>query len=180
MPPPPELVQAGHVWLRRARLTDAAALFASYASDPVATRYLSWPTRRTVREVEEWLAPRVTGWDDGREYRWVVTDEPEGDAFGTVSVRRTDRGFDLGYAIATARSGEGIATAAVSRVLAWVDAAPGSLVVTAGTDPDNGASVGVLRKTGFRQVRREVAAWRRPSLGGELRDSLIFERPATG
>lgn len=60
---PPELLQAVHVWLRRAHLTDAVDLLASYASDPSATRYLSWPTRRTVREVQDWLVPHVAGWE---------------------------------------------------------------------------------------------------------------------
>jgi ribosomal-protein-alanine N-acetyltransferase len=178
--PPPELLQARHVWLRRARLNDAADLFAAYASDPSATRYLSWPPRQTVGDVEEWLAPRVAGWEDGREYRWVASDEPDGEAFGTVSLRVTEPGFDLGYALATARSGEGIATAIVSRLLTWLDTSTSGATVTACTDPDNMASLKVLIKTGFREVRRDVASWRRPSPGEALRDSLIFERPGAG
>lgn len=174
---PPELLAAGGVWLRRARTSDAAALFTSYASDPAATRYLSWPPRRSVREVARWLAPRVAGWDDGSELRWVLVDAPEGDAFGTVSLRRTDGGFDLGYALSVARSGDGIATTAVGRVLAWLDGGLGA-VVEARTDPEHAASLTVLRRNGFHEVRREVGAWRRPSLGDELRDSLVLRRPA--
>lgn len=177
---PPESMEVREVWLRRARTGDAADLFTAYASDPVATRYLSWPPRRSEREVEEWLEPRVAGWCDGREFRWVIADAPDGAAFGTVSLRRTGRGFDLGYALSRSRSGQGLATAVVARVLRWVDGCTGPGVVTARTDPDNVASVRVLQRVGFRQVRRETASWRRPSFGDELRDSLVFERPNAG
>jgi [ribosomal protein S5]-alanine N-acetyltransferase len=174
---PPELEQAGRVWLRRARMSDAPSLFHAYARDPSATRYLSWPPRRSVDEVEEWLAPRVQRWLSDEEYRWVLVDHPRADAFGTVSLRRTSTGFDLGYALAAARSGDGIATSAVSCVLAWVDrSAP--MPVRASTDPDNVASTRVLEKCGFQLVRRDVASWRRPALGDALRDSLIYERPS--
>jgi [ribosomal protein S5]-alanine N-acetyltransferase len=172
----PELMEAGRVWLRRARLADAPGLFTSYARDPRATRYLSWPPRRSVGEVEEWLAPRVARWELGEEYRWVLVDHPHGEAFGTVSLRRSEQGFDLGYALAMPRSGNGIATDVVQRVLAWVDESPASLVVSASTDPENVASSRVLEKCGFHLARRDVASWTRPSIGCHLRDALIFER----
>jgi [ribosomal protein S5]-alanine N-acetyltransferase len=165
------------VWLRRARLRDASSLYLAYAGDPTATRYLSWPPRRSVAEVEEWLAPRVLRWASGEEHRWVLVDHPRGDAFGTVSLRRTSTGFDLGYALATSRGGRGVATDAVSQVLSWVDRSAPPRKVSASTDPDNVASTRVLEKCGFHLVRRDVASWTRPSLGPELRDSLIFERP---
>jgi [ribosomal protein S5]-alanine N-acetyltransferase len=172
-------MDAGDVQLRRARVSDARDLFVAYASDPSATRYLSWPPRQSVAEVEQWLAPRVARWEAGEEYRWVLVDHPHGHAFGTVSLRRTARGFDLGYALAPSRSANGIATHAVRRLTAWVDEQPALTVVSASTDPDNVASSRVLEKCGFRLARREVASWSRPSLGGGRRDSLIFERRST-
>lgn len=171
-------MRAGETWLRRARLSDAAAVFHSYASDPRAIRFLSWPLRRSVSEVEQWLAPRVSGWDEGGEYRWVLVEQPDGEAFGTVSLRRSDRGFDLGYALGTSWSGRGIATDVVSRLMGWIDTRFDETVVLACTDPDNIASRRVLEKCSFRLVRRDTAASSRPGLGNELRDSLIFERYA--
>ena len=169
-------MDAGDVLLRRTRVSDAPDLFVAYASDFSATRYLSWPPRQSVAEVEQWLAPRVARWEAGEEYRWVLVDHPDGDAFGTVSLRRAARGFDLGYALALSRSTSGIATLAVRRLMAWIDVQPTPTVVRASTDPDNVASTRVLEKCGFQLARREVASGSRPSLGDELRDSLIFER----
>lgn len=173
---PPELMDAGDVVLRRARVNDAHDLFVAYASDPSATRYLSWPPRQSVAEVEQWLAPRVTRWEAGEEYRWVLVDHPRGDAFGTVSLRLATRGFDLGYALALSKSANGVATRAVQRLMAWADERPTPTLVSASTDPDNVASSRVLQKCGFELARREVASASRPSLGEELRDSLIYER----
>jgi [ribosomal protein S5]-alanine N-acetyltransferase len=173
---PPELMELDRVWLRRARLTDAQDLLVAYAGDPSATRYLSWAPRRSVAEVEEWLAPRVARWEGGEEYRWVLVDRPQGGAFGTVSLRRAEHGFDLGYALAVSRSGHGIAAGVVQGVMAWVDEGPAPTVVRASTDPDNVASSRVLEKCGFRLARREMGSSKRPSLGDGLRDSLIFER----
>jgi [ribosomal protein S5]-alanine N-acetyltransferase len=157
-------------------LTDSPALFTSYASDPAATRYLSWTPRQSVAEVEAWLAPRISKWKSGDEYRWVIVDHPDGDAFGTVSLRTTGSGYDLGYALATSRWGEGIATSVVETVLAWVDTEPPPRLVTASTDPDNVASTRVLATCGFRLARRDIGVARRPGIGGDLRDSLIFAR----
>lgn len=157
-------------------MTDAAALFASYANDPATTRYLSWPPRQSVAEVEAWLIPRISRWKSGEEYRWVIVDRPEGNAFGTVSLRTTSSGYDLGFALATSRSGEGIATSVVNKVLAWVDAEPTPMVVTASTDPDHAASKRVLEKCGFLLARRDIGVARRPGTGDDFRDSLIFER----
>lgn len=171
-----DLIDTGQVWLRRARLTDAPALFASYASDPDATRYLSWAPRRSIGEVEAWLAPRISGWKDGEEYRWVIVDHPDGNAFGTASLRTTESGYDLGYALATSRTGRGLATTVVHHLLAWIDTHPTPTVVTASTDPDNTASARVLTRCGFQLVRREIAVAHRPGTGDELRDSLVFER----
>jgi [ribosomal protein S5]-alanine N-acetyltransferase len=174
--PPPELIDAGPAWLRRARSTDAPALFASYANDPAATRYLTWGPRQSIAEVEAWLAPRISRWDSGEEYRWVIVDRPDGDAVGTVSMRTTNAGYDLGYALATLRSGEGIATSVVEKVLGWVDTEPTPMVVTASTDPDHTASIRVLEKCGFLLTRRDIGVARRPGISSDLRDSLIFER----
>jgi ribosomal-protein-alanine N-acetyltransferase len=170
----PEATRAGRTWLRRVRLDDAPAILDAYAADPTATRFLSWPPRQRVEDVAAWLAPKVAGWDEDREYRWVIADDPHGDAFGTVSLRRSSDGFELGYALSTDRSGEGVATAVVTRVLdVCAEAAPGA-VVSARTDPANAASIRVLEKCGFVPDRLEPASAIRPGLGSDPRDTLVF------
>ena len=68
---------------------------------------------------------------------------------------------EIGYAVVPGLRGRGVATRAVALLLAlaWSD---GAAEVLAGTDEDNGASQGVLRRTGFR--RRLSGDWsvRRP------------------
>ena len=95
-----------------------------------------------------------------------------------MSLRRTGRACELGYALGTSRSGRGVATSAVRRVLRWVDEESTAVAVRARTDPENVASVRVLESCGLALVRRETGASTRPGLGHEPRDSLVFERPS--
>lgn len=176
---PPESSATARVWLRRARLDDAVAIFTAYACDPDATRYLTWGPRTRVEEVTAWLAPSVAGWDRDTVYRWVLVDAPDGDAFGTVVLRRAASGFDLGYALASARTGRGIATEVVAHVLGLVGVTDPGAVVSARTDPENTGSRRVLERCGFRFQRRVPRAVVRPGLGPAPRDALVFARTVT-
>jgi hypothetical protein len=60
----PERIQTARLVLRRPVLTDAEAIFRRYASDPVVTRYLSWPTHRTVADTQAFLAWDETEWQN--------------------------------------------------------------------------------------------------------------------
>ena len=177
---PPErgevpLASGERLHLRRARLDDAPALLTAYASDPRATRCLSWEPRASASEVATWLAPSVDGWDARTAFRWVLADTADGDALGTVVLTSTPRGWTVGYAVAVPQQGRGVATAALRQVQGWVPASLGPRCrVSARTDPAHAASITVLRRAGFRLAGREIATWVRPSRGPELRDALHF------
>ncbi len=47
-PRAPERIETERLVLRRPTLGDAQAVFTRYASDPAATRYMSFPTHRSV------------------------------------------------------------------------------------------------------------------------------------
>lgn len=165
--------------LRRATEGDAQALLTAYAADPAATRFLSWPPRRSTDEVRAWLRPSLAGWDARTTFRWVLAPTPEGDAVGTVVLRAQHDGWSLGYALAQRVEGRGIASAAVRRLCAWAPTCLGPATpLLARCDPEHAASIAVLRRTGFALVRRERAAWVRPSLGPTPRDTLLWQRPA--
>ncbi|MFJ4716105.1 GNAT family N-acetyltransferase [Streptomyces sp. NPDC088785] len=68
--------------------------------------------------------------------------------FNLVDVR--DGGADLGFRLARAATGRGLATAAVHQVLALAAADHGLTRVTASAARVNGASRAVLARTGFR------------------------------
>ncbi len=51
----PERIECSRLVLRRPRLDDATAIFAGWAADPIATRYMMW--RR--RAVDLWDAQTI-------------------------------------------------------------------------------------------------------------------------
>ncbi len=64
-PRAPESILTPRLLLRRPVAADAEAIFHRYASDPVVTRYLSWPTHRSVADTRAFLT-----WADDEWDRW--------------------------------------------------------------------------------------------------------------
>ena len=62
-----EIIQTARLTLRRPTTADVDAIFQRYAGDPVATRYLSWPTHRNLTDTRAFLA-----WSDGEWKKWPV------------------------------------------------------------------------------------------------------------
>jgi [ribosomal protein S5]-alanine N-acetyltransferase len=83
-----------------------------------------------------------------------------------------DGAVELGYAVAPAREGRGLATAAVRAMLAEAFADPDVRAVIAHTLPEPGPSPRVLEKAGFAfagdVIERGRAAWRFRILDGTL------------
>jgi len=83
-----------------------------------------------------------------------------------------DGTVELGYAVAPAREGRGLATAAVRAMLAEAFADPAVRAVVAHTLPEPGPSPRVLEKAGFQfagdVIERGRAAWRFRILDGAL------------
>jgi RimJ/RimL family protein N-acetyltransferase len=83
-----------------------------------------------------------------------------------------DGTVELGYAVAPAREGRGLATAAVRAMLAEAFADPAVRAVVAHTLPEPGPSPRVLEKAGFTfagdVIERGRAAWRFRILDGAL------------
>lgn len=61
----PESLQIARLLLRRPILADADSIFDRYASDPLVTHYLSWPTHRTLDNTHAFLA-----WSDEDREKW--------------------------------------------------------------------------------------------------------------
>jgi RimJ/RimL family protein N-acetyltransferase len=58
----PETIQTERLLLRRPKRSDAQAVFQRYASDSDVTRYLSWPTHRSVADTLAFLTMSDDEW----------------------------------------------------------------------------------------------------------------------
>lgn len=154
-------------------LTDIVAA----ASDPEMARYLpTMPSPYTVADAERWVGGRVaSGWAGGEEKTFVIRNGSDDTFLGVVTVRVREGG-SVGYWLARSARGRGVMTEAVRAVVCWVHSSAGIQHLILTTHPDNTASQGVARRTGF--VRAGTLIHDPPFRDGR-RESLLFEWQAT-
>lgn len=145
---------------------DAAALFPTMA-DPACMTWWSRGPFASVAELAEYFAAR----DEGPWRVWAITRAGDDTAIGFVAAGERRRGVaEIGYLVAREAVGQGIATEAVGAVTDRLFA-DGCRRVFADTDPDNAASIALLRRLGFTLEGRLRAEWE-THIG--VRDTLLF------
>ncbi len=121
------------------------------------------------------LAAAMAERDEGRAYPYGI--EVDGELAGRVDVTNVVRGpfcsGSLGYWVAAAHTGRGVATAAVRAVLIDCFGRHGLHRLEAGTVVDNLPSPAVLRHNGFTLIGRAPRYLR---IAGAWRDHLLFQR----
>jgi RimJ/RimL family protein N-acetyltransferase len=159
--------------LRELIESDIPALFAVF-SDPLVMRYWSSLPLTERSEAARLLADIQTACRRGEFYQWGI--EPIGGAgiIGTVTLRHISlihQRAEIGFALATAHEGQGLAREAVSLVLRHAFETMGLYRIEADVDPSNAASLALLQRLGF---RREGLLRSRFFVGGERCDSVIL------
>lgn len=166
-------IETERLILRPMRQEDADALHPMY-SDVEANTYGSRPATTTIEESRERVAKALadTAWR-----AWAITlkgdDTPIGTtAIGTVASyeKRQGKVTEVGYILSRPYWHRGIATEAVAALIDQLFA-EGQRRVIADTDPDNFASIAVLKRLGFTLEATLRAEWE-THLG--IRDSLIW------
>ena len=150
-----EIVETERLVLRRPRVSDEPLIYARYASDAEATRYMAWPTHTTLADTRIFLDLSDAAWARfplAGPYLVFARDGVTllGDA-GIVVNDDAERA-QAGYILARDVWGRGYATEAL---LASVEAARAAGVrrLEAGVHVDHQASARVLAKAGFTRER---------------------------
>ena len=149
----PETIETERLVLRRPRASDAQEVFDRYAGDPAVTRYLSWPTHRSLADTLAFLS-----WSDKEWQRWpsgpylVFAQKGGGEKLlGSTGLSYKDpKRAVTGYVFARDAWGRGFATEAVE---AMVELARQTGVerLEAICHVDHQVSANVLEKCGFHQ-----------------------------
>ena len=148
--------------LRPFRAEDAQAMYANWASDPEVTKFLSWPTYKSIDDAHAILNQWLESYDNPEFYQWAIVLKELGQPIGSISVVNLDNRVDLaeiGYCIGKVWWGRGIMPEAVKTVMAFLFEEVGMQRLEAGHDPENSASGAVIRKCGFRYegtLRRRI------------------------
>jgi ribosomal-protein-alanine N-acetyltransferase len=140
--------------LRPRRPDDAEALHEIY-SDVSLMRWWSHGPHATLDETRTRMAEKSPDWRC-----WSITQQGDDTAIGFVAAveKRQGNVTEIGYALARAHWGSGIAAEAVTRLIDEIFA-EGQRRVYADTDPDNAASRALLERLGFKLEGYLRAEW---------------------
>lgn len=152
----------------RYRLMDARdlSLWFELDQDPEVMRYLNDGKASTWEELETYFVPRVAAFTDPEKGLglWAAYDK-ESDAYlGWVLVRQYRFGepgcepdnLELGWRFKRQYWGKGIASEAARALMAEFQRDPAIRAFSAIADPDNLASIGVMKKLGMHYVDQRI------------------------
>jgi [ribosomal protein S5]-alanine N-acetyltransferase len=145
----PETLQTARLLLRRPVLADAFAIFDRYAADPVVTRYLSWPTHRTLSDTHAFLAWSDAEWGKGPAGSYLVFSRADKSLLGGTGLSfKSPTCAVTGYVLAQDAWGRGYATESL-QAMANLAGELGVRRLEAICHIDHRASARVLEKCGF-------------------------------
>ena len=143
------IIETERLILRPPRADDAEAIFARYASDPRVTRYLGWPTHRSIEDTRGFLNFCAAEWQRWPAGPFLIESRETRALLGSTGL-----GFDAsdqaatGYVLAHDAWGVGYATEALA-AMRDLGARLGLSRLYALCHPQHRASARVLDKCGF-------------------------------
>lgn len=150
--------------LRRARNSDLDALHAVF-SNPLAMRYWSTPPHAHLDQTRAFLDAMIAASAEESD-DFVV--EHKGRVIGKAGCWRIP---EVGFILHPDHWGKGFAHEALAAIIERAFATFPIAALEADVDPRNAASLGLLKKLGFQEVRR---AKRTTKVGGEWFDSVYL------
>jgi RimJ/RimL family protein N-acetyltransferase len=169
------VIATNRLILRPPELSDAEAIFTSWATDPEVTRYLTWRPHRSLDETREVLHMMIDGWAGGRAWTYVVVRAADDAAIGTVAARlESPDAASIGYALMRTEWGKGYVSEAAGALVDALRARPEIARVWAFCDVDNPASARVMEKIGMQYEGRLARYVMHPNVSPEPRDVLLY------
>jgi RimJ/RimL family protein N-acetyltransferase len=160
--------------LRPLALSDAEAIFTTYARDPEVSRFLTWKPHQRRADTEAYVRAFVNA-DTFRTY--VLTEKQTQTLCGAFDLRRAGpTRYGFGYLLARPYWGRGLMTEVLTEVTDWALRQDGIWRIGDVCDIDNLASARVMEKAG---LKREGVLRRwgvHPNLGDEPRDCVSFAK----
>lgn len=170
---PPETFETTRLTARPVQVSDASAVFAAYANDPVVTRYLSWKAHAEPGPVAEFFAKGEESWRTGSgHFAWLLHLRDTRALAGSIGVELKGQAAMFGYVLAQKFWGRGLMTEALRFLVDWSLAQPEIYRAWAFCDVENPASARVMEKAGMQRegiLRRWHVC---PTINPEPRDCI--------
>ena len=173
----PEQLFTDRLLLQRLRYEDAEEIFYTYASKPEATRFVSWPTHRSLADTRAFLHYAVGAWNNGVDYAFSIRLKESNRLVGSFGVINENGKLQFGYIISPTQWGRGYATEVCRVMLPLLKAQPGVYRIHTFVDVENTASIRVLLKSGMVEEARLNKWFRFVNQNDEPRDCALFWLP---
>ena len=138
--------------LRRYRIEDAEDMFNNWASDPEVTRFLTWPTHRSVDVTRYVLNDWIPRYEGGGYFNWAMEWKETGHVIGNIAVtvlHEETEAAELGYCMSRAYWGRGIMPEAIRAVMDYLFDTVGLNRIEAAHDVNNPKSGRAMEKAGL-------------------------------
>ena len=172
----PEMIETARLLLRRPQPGDARNILCSYAGDPEVTRYLSWPTHRSVADTWAFLEWSDAEWARGPAGPYLIFTRNRSSRRVLGSTGLTfvsEERASVGYALARRAWGRGAATEALGAMVELARSL-GLKRLEAICHAEHTASARVLEKCGFRMEERRLRDTFFPNLLAGVRADVFF------
>lgn len=146
-------IETSRLILRKAVLEDAAPMFRNWASDPEVTKFLTWPTHKSIEVSQKVLDSWLSEYEKDDYYQWMIVLKELGEPIGSISTvhQREDIGeAEIGYCIGRQWWHKGIMSEALAAVIDYLFGQVGMSRIAARHDPNNPHSGGVMKKCGMK------------------------------
>ena len=172
----PDRFDTARLILRPIAAHDAQAIFAAYAHDPAAARFMTWTPHQTVDDTNAYIASCLAE-PPHSERTYVLESRAGGQLLGALELRRPARHrLGFGFVLAQAHWNQGLMTEALTEVAAWAMRHGRIWRIESVCDVENTASARVMEKA---ELIREGILRRylvHPNLSPEPRDCFSYAR----
>lgn len=156
---------------------DAEEIFYGYASKPLATRYVSWPTHKSIDDTRNFLRHVIPAWKKGSEYAFALRSADNGRLVGSFGVVNDNGKLQFGYILNPSQWGKGYATEVCKTMMELLSKQQGVYRIQSFVDVENSASVRVLLKCGLIEEARMPGWFRFVNQGDKPKDCILFRLP---
>jgi [ribosomal protein S5]-alanine N-acetyltransferase len=162
--------------LRQLRYEEAEEIFYTYAGKEEATRFMSWPTHRTLEDTKAFLRYAISGWVTGTDYTYAIRTHG-GRFIGSFGIINENGKLQFGYILSPTQWGRGYATEACKSMMSILREQKGVVSIQTFTDAENKASANVLLKSGLIEEGRLSNWFRFINQNNQVKDCISFRLP---
>ena len=172
-----EYYETDRVRLTRLKYEEAEEIFYTYASKPEATRFMSWPTHRTLEDTRSFLKHTIQGWAAGTDYSFAIRLKDANRMIGSCGILNDEGKVQFGYVLSPTHWGRGYATEVCRKMMEILRTQSEVYRVSTFVDVDNVASARVLLKSGLIEEARLEKWFKFVNQDNQPKDCWLFRLP---